>query len=231
MSAIPLPGLKHLVALFQNRTCTTVRQVVLFLSMKVGLALALGLALVVGIILYVWNSNKQKPQPDGAPADSLQGDSVGGNAYADLRTAALHATPQQLKLSLPAAGTVVFGIVMDWDLGSGIATVVSFQTGDASMYLSTGGGTIGGIQHESVRTAALRFVAAANESFALAKPSADSSGPAENGITFFFLTNRGRYMAREQMRNIESGKSPMLPLFEAGNDVISEIAKLHEGQE
>jgi len=47
---------------------------------------------------------------------------------------------------------------MDWDLGDGIATFISFSTGDASMYLSSGGGLIGGGHHENVSVAAKTFV-------------------------------------------------------------------------
>ncbi len=32
--------------------------------------------------------------------------------------------------------TIVYGAVMDWDIGGAVATVVAFQTGDASLYIS-----------------------------------------------------------------------------------------------
>ena len=70
---------------------------------------------------------------------------------------ALSATPEQL--GLPTSDeTKVFGIVMDWDSGDGIATVAAFETGDASMYLSSGGGVNGGGQHDIVRQAEFPYV-------------------------------------------------------------------------
>ena len=51
---------------------------------------------------------------------------------------------------------------MDMDVSGRTATITSFGTGDASFYLSTGGGTIGsGQASEEVAAAAKKFVAAA----------------------------------------------------------------------
>ena len=80
------------------------------------------------------------------------------NTFNDLRGMAFSATPEQLQLSLPADKTVVFGVIMDWGIDTATATVVSYQTGDASMYLSSGGGVIGGGQHQNVSSAAKQFV-------------------------------------------------------------------------
>ena len=44
--------------------------------------------------------------------------------------------PEQLKLSLPIDKTVVYGVIMDWEISGATVTTVSYQTGDASMYVS-----------------------------------------------------------------------------------------------
>ena len=53
------------------------------------------------------------------------------NPFNDLRQMALSVTPERLGLA-SSDETKVFGIVMDWDLGNGIATVVAYETGDAN---------------------------------------------------------------------------------------------------
>lgn len=83
------------------------------------------------------------------------------NAFEGLRNMAFTATPAQLGLSLTTDKTVVYGVVMDWEMGGATATTVSYQTGDASLYLSSGGGVIGGGQHQNVNSAAKQFVSLA----------------------------------------------------------------------
>jgi hypothetical protein len=50
---------------------------------------------------------------------------------------------------------------MDGGVDNGTVTVVAFSDGTASVYLSIGGGFIGGKSHEAVRKAADQMVAAA----------------------------------------------------------------------
>ena len=53
---------------------------------------------------------------------------------------------------------------MDWGVEHGTATVVAFSDGSASVYLSNGGGFLGGGEsHESVRKAAQKMVSIAAE--------------------------------------------------------------------
>ena len=53
-------------------------------------------------------------------------------------------------------------VVMDWNLsGTTLATLVAFADGTTSLYLSSGGGTLGAGSHEAGRMAAQRFRAAA----------------------------------------------------------------------
>jgi len=75
--------------------------------------------------------------------DKVKETKVADNPYLDLRTQAINVTPDQLQLQLDNDKDI-YGIVMDWNMGDAIVTVVSFKTGDASVYLSTGQAFIGG---------------------------------------------------------------------------------------
>jgi len=72
------------------------------------------------------------------------------NVYKGLREMALNITPGELQLTMPDNQIKVYSILLDWHLGDGIATVICFSTGDASMYLSSGGGMIGAGKDEKV---------------------------------------------------------------------------------
>lgn len=152
------------------------------------------------------------------------------NPYVRLRNRAFSATPEQLGLSLKGGKTAVYGVVMDWDVGGGIATLVAFQTGDASMYFSGGGGLIGGGQHASVNKAAKIFVKKAQEYFEKTSKAEATPLPEKNCITFYLLTNKGKFAAQELLKNFDNSTSPWLELFEEGNNLINELRTTSEGK-
>ena len=137
-------------------------------------------------------------------------------------------TPEQLKLSLPTNKTIVYGIVMDWEINGAIATIVSYQTGDASLYLSTGGGVIGGGQHENVSSAAKHFVSLGQSFLDKAKKTEKTTLPETGVIKFYLLTNKGIFVDQEQMKNFENRSSTWLSLFDHANILLTELQKTAE---
>jgi hypothetical protein len=140
------------------------------------------------------------------------------NPYADLRYKAFCFTPEQLGLSLPADQTVVYGIIMDWQMGEGIVTVVSYQTGDSSVYISSGGGMIGGGQHPSVSSAAKGFVNAAQSYLDKTIKTETIPYPERNQVKFYLLTNKGIYVGEEEMVNFQNSTSAWYGLFDESNN-------------
>ena len=130
--------------------------------------LTIGLILVGGFIFYLTacknktNGQQTNVQSDNSK-DSVKTHNLKDNPFEGLRKQAFDITPQQLGLSLN--DSEIYGVIMDWDLGNGIMTLITYKTGDASMNLSTGGGVIGGGQHENVNKAAKAFVSAAQKYF------------------------------------------------------------------
>ncbi len=145
------------------------------------------------------------------------------NMFEGLRNRAFATTPTDLELRLPADETIVYGIVMDWEMGGATATTVSFQTGDASLYLSSGGGVIGGGQHQNVSEAAKQFVAVAQHFLQHTTETETASLPAADEIKFYLLTNKGLFAGQEQMENFENNSSSWIPLFKSGNDVLTAL--------
>ena len=80
------------------------------------------------------------------------------NPYADLRLLALSLTADQIGVTPTAEHPRVFGAVMEIGLEEGSATLVALHDGTVSMYLSSGGGIIGGGGQEAVWAAALEFL-------------------------------------------------------------------------
>jgi hypothetical protein len=145
------------------------------------------------------------------------------NPYDELRAKALGVTPNDLNVKLDAAEATPYGILMETGRPTATVTLVSFSTGDASLYFSTGGGVIGGVGHESVRTAAQAFVNATIPFLAKMQSATETPTPSVGTTRFYVLTTRGIVTAEAVENDLGQGKSELSPLFHAGQDVITQI--------
>lgn len=174
---------------------------------------------------------KRKPQDDlKALGDNDGAQKTQENAYQGLRNMAFTATAEQLGLALQPDQASVFGVVMDWEMDGVIVTTVAFKTGDASLYLSTGGGVIGGGQHENVTIAAGRFIDTAQKYLEKTALAETQALPTKNQVKFYLLTNQGIFVGQEELENFENNATDWFELFEDGNKVLTELRKTSEGQ-
>lgn len=192
----------------------------------------IGLILASGLFFYLTScGNKATAENKQATDQATTTQKVHRrkeNAYEELRNMAFKTTPEQLDLSLPTDKTIVYGVVMDWEMGGATATTVIYQTGDASLYLSTGGGVIGGGQHQNVNNASKQFISLAQTFLDKTTKTEMTDLPKTNEVKFYLLTNKGIYVGQEQMKNFENNSSAWLKLFEKGNNVLSELRKTSE---
>jgi hypothetical protein len=185
-----------------------------------------GLILIGGLIYFLTSCKGQSAKKNDKQTDSDTGQvktqELKENPYDGLRQMAFGVTTEQLGLKDLKAGDI-YGVIMDWDLGEGIMTLITYKTGDASMYLSTGGGIIGGGQHENVNKASKQFVKLADNYLDKAVKTDLTTIPDKNCVRFYFLTTKGKYYAQEQMINFENKTSQWMDYFEEANKVISEL--------
>jgi hypothetical protein len=111
---------------------------------------------------------------------------------------------------------------MDWGIPKGSATVVAMSDGNASVYLSHGGGFIGGSGHESVRKAAQLTVAAANEVQPQMHATTTYPLPQPGEVTFYALTDNGVFTASALEADLKSGRSPLSRLSTAAQEIITQ---------
>lgn len=149
--------------------------------------------------------------------------------YDALRKMALSTTRAQLGLDTTNKRTAVYGVVMDWEIGDGIATTAAFATGDASTYLSNGGETIRGGTNENVQKAAREWVTLAQKYLEKATKTDTATLPKKDMVNFYLVTNNGLYVGEEQIKNLGKNTSSWLGLFGAGNKVLTELRKLETG--
>lgn len=119
----------------------------------------------------------------------------------------------------------VWGVIMDSGLGEDRwFTVVTFLDGTASLYLSTGGGVIGGAFHENVRDSVAKAIEVADEMSDLARLSTPGIPPAGSSVRFY-LKKDDQLLATADIAESDLAEriSPMAPLFWAMQDVIAQL--------
>jgi hypothetical protein len=193
--------------------------------MKISI-LIIGLIVIGGLIFYLTScKNKTNGQqanihPDNS-SDSVKTHNLKDNAFEGLRKQAFDVTPAQLGLSND--DSEIYGVIMDWDLGNGTISLITYKTGDASIYTSTGGGVIGGGQHDNVNKAAKLFVNEAKNYINIAQKIDSVPLPDKDCVRFYLLTAKGKYCMQEQIEKIENKTSKLIDLFNEANNVITEL--------
>ncbi len=169
--------------------------------------------------------------PSGARAKAPQSQEEATQMYLGLRELALTTRTDDIGLE-PGDRTEPYGVVMDMDMRGGTVTIVAFASGDASIYLSTGGGIIGsGQESAQVAEAAQQFVMAAAEHVAALPQATDYPLPDRDEVRFFIITESGVYSGNANGEELVNGHDPLSPLFAAGQEVLTQIRLLRERQE
>ena len=179
--------------------------------------------LAISGTLLVSCSSQQKiytASEDSPPPDEV---------YLGLRSIWLDTPPDELGIDFEEGSQIPYAVIMDIGLDNGTATIVSSIVGDGSMYTSTGGGMIGGIEHESVRNASTHFVETSSTFVEKMELVDDYPLPSPGNVKFYVVTPNGIYTGDEADPNLLiSGDHELSPLFIAGNDVITTLRESSE---
>jgi hypothetical protein len=151
--------------------------------------------------------------------------------YVALRHQALHRSRAELGLPKPSEATKPWGVLMESTHEDAFVTVLALSDGSASIYLSTGGGFIGGIGQESIRHAATRMVRVATGFVAGMTPTADYPLPDRGRTRFYVRTDAGVLTADAPDAELAQRRHALAPLFFAGQDVITAYRVLSEKNE
>ena len=180
--------------------------------------------LQLGVIVFFVRRGRKLKQ---GGSESKQVNDI--SSYEGLRDTALQISPEQLNLKIPGNETLVYGVVMDCNVGNAIVTLSAYITGAVSMYFSTGGGKKGGGMYPQIAEAAVDFVTTAQDYIDRTINVTSTELPANGCVRFYLLTNKGIYVAQEQMAYFENSTSAWLPLFEKGNDIIGQMHNCGNG--
>lgn len=149
------------------------------------------------------------------------GDRAPAEVYGQLREHVFALTAEEIGLAETEALPDVFGVVMEWVQGEAVVSLVSLGEGTTSLYLSTGGGVIGGGAHETVREATLAFLRTAQGSLALFRKRPDHPTPPAGTTRFHLLTRKGPRVADAPDAALRQPGHPLFPLYAGGQRVLT----------
>jgi hypothetical protein len=144
------------------------------------------------------------------------------NIYSDLRKMAFSTTAEQLEL-IEIDNDKVYGLVTEMFMNKGTATIVGFLSGDASIYLSSGGGFIGGGNHEDVNSKVKEIIDQIQKYKSKSIKIENADLPKQNEINFNFLTKNGIYQINGNMNEIMSEKSEFTELYKEVDKIMTLI--------
>jgi hypothetical protein len=149
----------------------------------------------------------------------------GPRVYADLRSMALGLDPATIRRPDGERWTGAAVAVMELGLaGSGATvTIVAIADGTVSMYTSAGGGVIGAGEHAAVRGAGDRFRAVVADSHGLLQRTQTFPLPTEGEVRFHARVGDDRLTAAAPEAQLRNGRHLLSPLYDAGQDLITEI--------
>ncbi|MDH5181699.1 MAG: hypothetical protein OEZ39_17005 [Gammaproteobacteria bacterium] len=148
-----------------------------------------------------------------------------------LRDKIFHLDPADIGLAEADFGHPVWGMVMETGYSDFSYTLLVLAEGTVSLYLSNGGGIIGGGEHDSVREVAGHFLSAAQAFYTHAKPVTDFPVPADGEVRFYFLTYNGVQLYSGQEEVFGNDQDDLSQLFYIAHGVISELRMLETDPE
>jgi len=143
-----------------------------------------------------------------------------GNVMKELRLRVLRDLPKGIGMAGKDEPLVV---VMDIGFPNATASVFAALSGDASLYISSGGGVIGGIGHENVRQASIAFVRGSARYLDQMAATSDFPYPKPAHVRFYVRTRKTVYVAERLEKNLGEKRDALWPLFYAGQNVLTEL--------
>lgn len=183
-----------------------------------------GWIIVVMLLIAFWlvirgrlRSRIAQPSTNHAP---------NAEAYLGLRNLALQGPPAEGAVANTSGPTELYAVLMDWGIPSGTVTVAAYADGTASVYLSSGGGFLGGGQaHESIRSAAKRTIEIASELRSSMKPTTTFPLPQTGQVIFYVRTKSNVLTASASEQDLRSHVSPLFKLGDSAQVIITEYRR------
>ncbi|MFB5650116.1 hypothetical protein ACE5IS_05675 [Leptospira wolffii] len=151
------------------------------------------------------------------------GPSTDKTPYKELRQLAFQTEYDDIGIKDPLGKTLVYGIILDLPAQRELATLTTFLSGDASIFLTSGASFIGGGGKERIQKSTVRFIQKYAYLWKQGKKVEGIPSPDLDKVRFFFLTTQGTYYVEDSVQAIDKDVSSLTPIFDEAQAVISEI--------
>jgi len=152
----------------------------------------------------------------------------GAGAYQHLRSQALTIDRAAAGIPAPSPDAPVWGLLMDMGFPNGTATLFTLADGTTSLYYSSGGGVLGGHDHEAVRLANAALLTQANRLVARMTPTSTFPLPAAGTTTFYARTDSGIVVGGGADEDLGRDRHDLSELFRSGHAVLTELRLICE---
>ncbi len=170
---------------------------------------------------------RRPARPEPKPVNS---GGSGETVYQGLRRQLLELDPAAAGLEQGPGRPRLWGALMEMGFPNGVATLAALADGTTSLYLSTGGGIIGGGFHQAVAAATRSFLACVEEHLADLHPDTDAALPATGFVIVRALTYPHRLAAEAAEDDLGHGRHQLSPVFHAGHRVITQLRIIDEAR-
>jgi hypothetical protein len=151
--------------------------------------------------------------------------------YEGLRQQILQLDPASVGISPSATLPRVWGLVMDIGSPTATATLISLADGTTSLYLSTGGGMIGGGEHPQVASATRALLLRVERQLDSMPNTTDAPLPAPGRVVLRAMTYHGQRAVDAAEDDLGHRRHTLADIFHAGHKVITELRLLDEARQ
>ncbi|NDC40293.1 MAG: hypothetical protein EBZ77_01895 [Chitinophagia bacterium] len=144
--------------------------------------------------------------------------------YEGLRNLAFNNIPGYIIANAPNDEFFIYSIIMDWNMGEDVLTLATQVTGEASLYVKSGGGIVGAGKHTAVSEATQLLFFEASKLQQSFQPSTNYSMlPEANFITFYLLTNQGNKYVTQRVDSLQGATETLHPLYRQANLLMAKM--------
>jgi len=157
----------------------------------------------------------------------LANDTSPNGVYSGLRQQALTRRSSEIGI-VPASDTEAWGVLMEWEYKGINLTLLTLADGTTSLYISNGGGVIGGQSHETVRRASAALLAEVNSQLAHLRKCETFPPPEVDHTIFYVLTDAGMLCGGGLSDDLGYNRHVLSAAFHAGHELLTQLRLVSE---
>ncbi len=186
------------------------------------------ITVLISLILII-SCGQENKKKENSSESSENSNTKGGNlatamvdyeTYIEMRSALLDINPEEFGMTKSESNNQIFGVILDISQGDSVVTISAYQTGDVSVYYSTGMLYMAGVNVERFREMAVEYTNLSQEYIELAEKTDNKNLPESGFVKFYFVTNNGIYSYQNELNSILENESDWGVMIDNGLKIV-----------